>query len=300
MTAAAELALAPGLYDDITDDEYHADPSDVISLSHSLAHVLITKSPLHAHLAHPRLGGGAPRKTTAAMTRGQIIHKLLLGRGRDFLEIEEADYKSNRARAAKEGAIADGLIPLLSSELEEYSAAAGIYRAKLRARREPIEFKGPTELTGIFNFGGARCRMRIDHWNGDELIIDDIKSCMSANPRDIARSMVTYGSDIQAETYTDGIGALIPEAADRVRMRFIFLEEAPPYDVVVIEPSGKMRELGRRRWKRAVETWIRCITANDWPGYASETIRLDPPAYALAADAEHDMYAMATPEPPPF
>lgn len=294
------LALGPGLYDDISDDEYHADPSDVPSLSHSIAHILVAKSPLHAHHRHPRLGGEAPQRSTAAMTRGQIIHKLLLGRGRDFAEIEEADYKSHRARAAKEGAIADGLIPVLSRELEEYSAAAEVYRAKLRQRREPIRFTGATELTGIFDHRGVRCRMRLDHWNGAELIIDDVKTCVSANPRDIARAMVTYGSDIQAVVYPTGIETLIPETAGRVRMRFIFLEEAPPHDVVVIEPTGKMLELGERRWKRAVDTWARCMAANDWPGYASETIRLDPPAWALAADGDAEMYAMPTPEPPPF
>lgn len=294
------LALVPGLYDDISEDDYHADPSDVISLSHSIAHVLISKAPLHAHHRHPRLGGEAERRATAAMTRGQIIHKLLLGRGRDFLEIEEADYKSHRARAAKEGAIADGLIPLLSRELEEYSAAAGIYRTKLRQRREPIEFKGPTELTGIFDHRGVRCRIRVDHWNGTELVIDDVKTCITANPRDIASSMVKYGSDIQAVLYKAGIETLIPEVAGRVRSRFIFLEEAPPYDVVVIEPSGKMVDFGEGRMKRAIDVWARCIAANDWPGYSSDTIRLDPPGWAALADADHEMYTMPTPEKPPF
>lgn len=285
-----------GLYEDISHEEYHGDPAELPSLSSSMAHLLVSKSPLHAWYKHPRLGGGAG-ESTRAMDRGTMIHKLLLGRGQDFAEIEADSYRTDRAQRQKAGAIADGLIPVLSHELESYQAMATIYRDKLKKRKEPIVFSGPTEVTGIFMLNGVLCRIRLDHWNRDEVMIDDIKTCKSANPKDIALSMYNFGSDIQNVLYTSGVGVLIPELADRIRMRFIFLEAEPPYDVVVVELDGAFLDLGQKRVRRAIDTWAGCLSANDWPGYASETLRLAPPAWAAAADLERTLIAMQNPPP---
>lgn len=82
----------------VSEAAYHADPCPSPSLSQSIAHTLITQSPRHARLEHPRLGG-QQRASTKAMDEGAILHKLLLGAGADFEMVVADDW---RTKAAKE------------------------------------------------------------------------------------------------------------------------------------------------------------------------------------------------------
>jgi hypothetical protein len=81
--------------------DYHADPCVSPSLSQSIAHTLVTLSPRHAWLEHPRLGG-QKRKATKAMDEGSILHRLLLGEGVDVGVIHEDDYKTKAARELRD------------------------------------------------------------------------------------------------------------------------------------------------------------------------------------------------------
>ena len=49
------MTLPAGLHLGVIEAEYHADPAPEPSLSRSLAHTLLTRSPRHAWQAHPRL-----------------------------------------------------------------------------------------------------------------------------------------------------------------------------------------------------------------------------------------------------
>src|SRR5688572_24266058 len=64
---------------DITPADYHLDPCVTPSLSSSIAHTLVTKSPLHAWTEHPRFGA-LRSESSKAQDEGSIIHKLLLGK----------------------------------------------------------------------------------------------------------------------------------------------------------------------------------------------------------------------------
>src|SRR6185503_15222345 len=99
-------------------DEYHNDPCETPSLSASIAKLLIDKSPMHAHAAHPRFGG-EKYESSAAQDAGTLIHRLLLGAGKDIETIDADDYRTNAAKAARDAAKAAGRIPVLTRVLEE-------------------------------------------------------------------------------------------------------------------------------------------------------------------------------------
>jgi hypothetical protein len=69
-------------------------------------------------------------------------------------------------------------------------------------------------------------------------------------------------------------------------------EENAPYVATVGRPDGIMRELGMKKWKRAVATWTECLSSGKWPGYAQAPVRLEAPAWAvsqqMAAEMEDD------------
>ena len=62
----------------LPEDRYHSQ-IDVGTplLTYSAVKTLVTKSPYHAYLNHPKLGA-VPHKSTKAMNKGSIIHGLLL------------------------------------------------------------------------------------------------------------------------------------------------------------------------------------------------------------------------------
>ncbi|MES2339278.1 MAG: hypothetical protein V4537_14385 [Pseudomonadota bacterium] len=307
--------LEVGLYADVSHEDYHADPCARPSLSSGVARMIVDESPLHAHLIHPRLGA-AGGKNSRVFDRGTMLHLLLLGKGQDFVEIEADNYKKAWAQQQRDAAYADKRVPVLSRELEEYNRIVKIFREKLAAtvddagQPDPVVFDGESELTGIWeepiagaaDAGPVACRLRADHWRPQRLEILDVKTTVkSVSPRSIARQLYDNGADVQHAHYTAGMSSLVDGAQGRVRMRYLFLEVNPPHDVVVIEPNGEYRELGRRRWSRALRRWAACLGADAWPGHSGgRTLRISPPKYAVNDDAEADMAAMGPPSRPDF
>jgi hypothetical protein len=133
--------------------------------------------------------------------------------------------------------------------------------------------------------GDVTCRSMLDHVSADWTTVDDLKTCESAHPRDVERSFLKYGYDIQHAAYVHAAEALKPELAGRVKMRFVFVETEPPFGVSIVVPDGAMREYGNRRWHRAATVWAGCTIANKWPDYEGEqTVTV--PAWALAQEEE--------------
>lgn len=273
---------------DVSEEEYHRDPCEVPSLSSSIAKILVQKSPLHAHAAHPRLGG-RPRRPTKALDRGSLIHLLVLGEG-GAVEIVDADsWRSKAAKEAREAARARGALPVLERDYEAAVAAAETISARLAGRG--ISFDGgQTELSVAWTeeatHGPVQCRGRFDWVDLDAGLIRDLKSARSADPEKVARSVVDYGYHIQRAAYVRAASALRPELTGRVRFELVFAEHERPHDVLVCRLAGVLRELGERKWGEAVERWSWCVSADRWPGRNEETIYLQAPPWVLREEEE--------------
>ena len=66
----------PGMYT-MKEQEYHADPVIEPSLSSTTAKTLVERSPRHAWMNHPRLGG-ARRGASNRMDLGSVVHDIVL------------------------------------------------------------------------------------------------------------------------------------------------------------------------------------------------------------------------------
>ncbi len=124
----------------------------------------------------------------------------------------------------------------------------------------------------------------MDHVHLANSLILDLKTCQSAHPKAIARSMIDHGADVQWAAYTSAIRKLNPLMAGREDMAFLFVEELPegsPNRVLltVARPDGSMREHGRARWEHACEKWAACLKSGVWPGYG--TVSVAAPNWAL-------------------
>lgn len=271
---------------DIEAEQYFADPCAVPSLSASIAKVIDEESPLHAWTRHPRLGG-MKRKATNAMNNGSLSHALLLGKGKDIEVIDASDYRTKAAQQARDAASEAGKIPVLADAYEEAREASDTIRQ--RFAEKGIVLDGASELSAfwterLLDGTEVQCRGMLDHMTLPRIV--DVKSTKSAKPDACRRSIETYGYAIQHAAYVSAVEHIRPDLAGRVDFIFAFYETEPPFDVVPVRLSGAFRQLGERAWKRAVETWERCLRTAKWPGYVSGVIELEPSPWTLTRDME--------------
>lgn len=272
---------------DLHAETYRADPCERPSLNASTAGVLDRQSPLHAHNQHPRLGGKR-RRPTASLDAGKLIHALLLGEEHSLEVIEAPNYKTKAAKQEFEDATAAGRIPVLLRDYDEARGAAGRLREQFDVLGFPLD--GASEVSAFWTEEAddgteVQCRGRIDHLRGLTLI--DLKSCRSAHPDALAKHVDTYGYAIQRAAYVSGLEKILG-AAGRVDFVFLFLELEAPFAVTPVRLNGEFRELGERKWRRAVNAWARCAREDVWPGYAGRVLDLAPPHWAMANDLERE------------
>ncbi len=265
---------------DVTEESYHADSLGIDcgpTLSASIAKIIVAESPLHAWSRHPKLGAVVGEATDAS-DRGTLIHALLLGAGREVVKVDAKDWRTNAAKDARAAARKAGKLPVLAGKLDDASEVADMLRRRLETKGVVLD--GVSEQTIVWRSDGVACRGRIDHLRATRLPPIDLKTCESAHPDAIRRSMETFGYDIQGAAYEEATG----EAP-----WFVFMECEPPYAVTVVEFRGSMAELGRRRWARAVRTWKRCLVADEWPDYADKPITVDASEWAIGKEALRDV-----------
>lgn len=274
--------LPPARILDIEPDEYHLREG----LSASIANTLITRSPRHAQHEHPKMGG-VGKAPTPEMDFGQVGHAIVLGRGRRFAPVPYDDYKKQDARKARDEIRAAGLIPILHHQLTRAEKCAAAVIRQLEERG--IRLNGRSELAvewyELSSRGPVLCRAMFDHaWIDDGLVLD-LKIVGNAESSQIERSAERFGYAIQAHAYKRALTALRPKLEGRVQFLFAFVESDEPYAMNLTAPDGGMRDIGERRWRRAVETWADCMKTygpdRPWPGYGEGVNQLSAPAWAL-------------------
>jgi hypothetical protein len=268
---------------DVTDREYHADPCATPSLNQSTARRLITQSPAHAYLYHPRLGGQADEQT-ASKDNGSLYHAILLG-GESMIELIAADdFRTKAAREARDAAKAGGKVPLLVKDHADVMKAVEAIRARFVLLGVSLEGDHETAIDWCEDsaFGPVMCRGKLDVLALPT--ITDIKSCRTAAPRSCENHIVEYGYDIQRAAYVSAVEKLRPELVGRVGFDLIFFETEAPYAVTPGPMSGELRELGARKWRRAIDLWGKCLRSNDWPGYVTGPVTFQAPAWAMAQE----------------
>lgn len=282
---------------DIPHAVYHADPCERPSLSSHIASVVVSKSPGHAALMHPRLGG-RHFESNEAMDTGSILHGLLLGGGQELVEVDAKDWRTNAAKEAREKATAEGKIAILKDKIARIQSAAEQVKKHL-----PIDLvTASTEVTAIWNSGctsgpysGTPCRCRIDALMPDWWIWD-LKFVEDATVSSADRNIASSNYHLQAAANIDAIESLVPEQAGRVHFGLCFVEwENPAIGIKLVEISGQLLDVGQQRWKRAKRIWGECLAANKWPGYSTEIIEAQCPAW-VASD-EMGEAIKANPEP---
>ena len=264
-------------------------PSPPHVLSKSTAHILVTKSPLHAHLRKTK---EHVEDATDEQDQGSIVHAMILGAGKRIVVLDVDNFRTKAAREARDRARAEGAIPIKAKDEEIVSAMAR--RLKRNIEALGFAFDGESEI-GVRWFERSadedmvECWGALDHYRPSRPEILDLKIVRNAHPDACRKHLLTFAGDIQAIAYTRAVEAIEPRLQGRVRFVFLFCELYTGA-VTPIELDGDFRRLGELKWQRAVNTWARCLRTDEWPAYATGAVRLSPPPWAIEAEmtAQYD------------
>lgn len=259
----------------VTPDEYHALPG----LSSTIAKTLLARSPAHAKAAI----GKAPSKL---LDRGSIIHRLVLGRGKDYEVIQHANFTTKLAKEARDKARAEGLVPVLAHDFEDYCTAAESIRVQLADMNLVLDGESELAIEWIETtpHGDVTCKGMLDHcWRATGVILD-LKITEDAAPTSVERTSENLGYAVQCAAYTRALAALDPDLEGRVAFAFAFCEPDEPHAINLSEPDGIFQQLGTQRWLRAVNTWAKCQATGNWPAYGTRVNPLSSPSWALARE----------------
>ncbi|MDZ4342092.1 MAG: PD-(D/E)XK nuclease-like domain-containing protein [Candidatus Binatia bacterium] len=255
-------------------------------LHQSVAHTLVSRSPLHAWHRH----FAEIKEYTDATDRGELCHALLLG-GKDIVTVEANDWRTNAAKEKRDEARAAGKIPVLSGKLLDAQVLADSVQSRLES--EGLELTGQSELTAVWQSDGVWCQGRMDHcWIPARHLILDLKFTANASLRSCETHFYNFGYDIQHAAYIQAAEKNYPELAGLVKMLYVFVEVDQPHAIRIVPVGATMRRLGEWRWGRAVEMWRDCLERygpnKPWPAYDDDRTPVEAPAWALAEQQIQD------------
>lgn len=279
--------MKPGIHS-ISEEAYHADPCETPSLSASIAHILLSRSPKHAWYAHPRLNPEHQPKESGTLDHGSAVHALLFEDKK--AEIVEADnWRTNAAQEARTDARRAGKIPLLSKDAEVVKKMCDAIGSQLDALDvTPRPFTdGKAEQSLVWEeAGGVMCRARVDWLRDDHTLIEDLKTTTTASPRDWTRRRLWEdGKDIQAAFYLRGLRAVTGADAS---WRFLVVENKPPYLLCPIGLAPAALTLAHAKVEKAIQVWGECLNSGEWPGYPGQVCYAELPPWEEARWLEQE------------
>lgn len=258
-----------------------ADADGVPALSASIAHILVTKSAMHAWHAHPRLNPDYRSEESAEFDYGRAAHAVLLEGSESGLHVIEADdWRKKDAKEARDAARAAGKTPLLVRQVHKV-------RAMVKAAQQYVE---ASEIAGIFKDGepehslhwrevDMHCRSRLDWISTDRRIVLDYKTAVNANPDAFVNGAVAYGYTMQEAFYRRGVKAVYGKEP-----KFVFLvqEKEPPYVCSLVAFDPAMQAMGDQQVEYALALWQSSMQSGQWRGYPNRIAYLSPPAWYAA------------------
>jgi hypothetical protein len=257
---------------DVSPDEYH----ELSQFNVSTAKVLIDRSALHAKTQHGK-------KPTKEMDFGTVGHTLVLGKGKRFEVLNFDDYRKDAAKEARDAAREEGKTPILAKDFERAEKLAARLTKELADRG--LTLSGASEVALEWEEeGGVLCRCMFDHVWLETGAMLDLKFTANAGTSAVERNAENMNYAMQDAAYRRAMRALKPELAGREDFIFAFCETEEPFAVNVVRGDGVFRELGERRWLRAVRDWDHCKKANFWPAYGVGVNSISAPAWALARE----------------
>lgn len=256
-----------------------------------------TLSKMRASPAHYRHALTHSRPPTPDQATGSAVHTLVLEPGE--FATRYAIYQGEGTRASKEyrafvADVAKDREVLKFGEYEEVSAMAAAVDQHPAAG--PLFTSGWAERS--FQWAdpatGLQCKGRTD-WlafdglvSGDagqpdrqRVILVDLKTARSSDPREFGRSAASYGYHLQLAHYRAGLRANGIEVS---QVLIVVVESSAPYDVCVYEVTDDQLARADAEVAALLARVKECRDSDHWPGRSDEITPLDLPSWVMGSD----------------
>ncbi|MDP2762198.1 MAG: PD-(D/E)XK nuclease-like domain-containing protein [Sideroxyarcus sp.] len=266
--------------------DYHAGEE----ISHS-GIVKLLKSPEH-YLQYKN----GEDESTPAMEFGSAFHAFILEPevfAKEYVLVPKFDKRTTAGKeaAAKWDEENVGKTPLAADQIEALTAMRTSVSKHVGASKLLSKGEAESSLFWTDEITGLKCRIRPDWYSqqSEDWLVDghvtDLKSCVSANKTDFAKAAANLGYDIQAAFYIDGVKAVTGKSVDFV---FIAVEKTAPYSTACYKASQEMIEVGRAKYRGALELLKWCQENKQYPGYQpnGEIETIDLPRWAANFELE--------------
>jgi hypothetical protein len=277
--------MKPGIYYGMSNADYHASPG--ISKS---GLDLIAKSPAHYFAKYLDPSRPQEDSQTAAQLDGELAHCAILEPQEFGNRFHVGPAVSRATKQWKE--FAESLPYGATGIKNDQSMTAWRQAASVNRIPDVHEglLHGHSEVSAywIDEATGMLCKCRPDRVQdcGEAgVILIDVKTCGNASPAEFSRMIAKHRYHVQDGYYCDGFAI----ASGRPVLGFLFaaVEMAYPHAASAIQLDDESREQGRAEYRRDLDTYARCKTADEWPGYGNTVHLARLPGWAF--DNEEDM-----------
>lgn len=247
------------IYENLPADDYFA-----IEAASNSGLKLIQRSPAHFKFKEQR-------EATPAMAMGTHLHMALLEPERFSDHYVVATEALDKRSAYYKGLVKDvGADRVLT--LTDHRKLIGMQKAAYSNKRfaDYMKRAGRNELSIVTKDPetGVPIKCRFDRM-GDSLFALDVKKCQDARGDKFAKSISDYGYYMQIPFYEH---VWFCETGERLKeFPLIAIEEDSPHGVICHDLDEIALELGRIHYRKALDTYARCLDSGVWPAYEDES-----------------------------
>lgn len=266
----------PGLYANLPMSVYHSDCCVGPSIS-STGIKQILECPAKYWAFSPLNPNRIEQETTKALSFGKAAHSIVLEKrlsNREFAVSPFNDFRTKVAQQWRDKAERIGLTVLKPDDLQ---VIAAMYQQIIK---HPVVEAGG--LDGLVECSLIWQDQATGIWlksRPDVVPLDDMtlnyKATADASIRAVSRDVEKYGYYISEAMVAMGMAAVLKRQVTNAGL--LNQEKSPPYIVSLYELSDAYMAAGLRMVREGIDTFDRCLKANDWPGYAEDNETLVPP-----------------------
>jgi len=259
--------MEPGIYYDISNEDYHSGPG-------------ISKSQLDDIAISPaifqwRKNAPVDEEKTAALDMGTALHCLLLEPDEFSKRFEIGPDVNRRTSAGKqkekeflERCEKEGITPITHDENRKLQLMRGSALAHPIARWM-LEAQGEAESSIFWNDKETEilCRCRPDKIITEFNWCIDVKS--TADMARFSKGFYEYRYHVQDPFYSDGYESHFNETPTFAFLAVSTSIDCGRYPTQVFILDQQAKDAGRSEYKRNLSTYAECQSRNEWPGIAT-------------------------------
>jgi hypothetical protein len=220
---------------------------------------LMSLSPAHFRAAYLD-----PREQTAAMRYGSLDHALVLGG--DYV-VYDGERKGNAWKDFETEH--KGKLIVTKKEFTKATRAAAALRS------DPLcspFLEGEKEVYLEWDLYGRRCGGTVDVLHPSRIV--DLKKARCAEPYRFGRTAISMNYHAKMAWYVDAARA---NKYDVNEAWIIAHEIEPPYAAAPLRITDRALDAGRGLVRLWMESFERCLAADQWPGYVQVPGEIDIP-----------------------